>query len=72
MAKVKFVTARTPKLSVVMSAGSLEGVLAADEPCLFLGEIPNMPGHCAVVSRAGHILWGLHLDLLRVATEDEI
>lgn len=72
MARVKFVTARTLKLSVVISAASVTGAFADGEPFLFLGEIPNMPGHCAVVDRQGHVLWGYHLDSFRLAEEDEV
>ena len=39
---------------------------------LFLGEITNMPGHCAVVDREGKVYWGYHTDNFRQPTEDEI
>lgn len=39
---------------------------------LFLGEIPNMPGHCAVVNRDGQVLWGYHLEDFRHPTDEEI
>ena len=42
-----------------------------DTPLLFLGEIPNMPDHCAVVFK-GCIFWGFHTDNFRLATEDEL
>ena len=51
----------------------------AAEPCngwpetvLFLGEIPNMPGHAAVADPAsGRVIVGVHLDRLVELTEDE-
>lgn len=39
---------------------------------LFLGEIPNMKGHCAIVTRDGRVLWGYHTDDFRNPTEDEL
>jgi hypothetical protein len=43
-----------------------------DEHLLFLGEIANMPGHCAVVNRAGKVLWGYHTDNFRNPREEEL
>jgi len=39
---------------------------------LYLGEIPNMRGHCAVVDRNGKTHWGWHIENFRHPTEDEI
>ena len=39
---------------------------------LFLGEIPKMPGHCAVADRAGKVHWGYHTDNFVMLTEEEI
>lgn len=39
---------------------------------LYLGEIPNMKGHCAIVDRNGKTHWGWHIEDFRHPTEDEI
>ena len=39
---------------------------------LYLGEIANMPGHCAFVTDDGKVHWGYHTDHFRDATEDEV
>lgn len=41
-------------------------------PYIFLGEIPNMPDHCVVIShRLGTIFSGCHIEDFRELTEDE-
>lgn len=42
------------------------------EAVLFLGEIENMPGHVAVVTRDGKVLWGYHEENFREPTEEEL
>ena len=42
------------------------------ESVLLLGEIENMPGHVAVVTRDGKVHFGYHEDTFRQPTEDEI
>ncbi len=42
------------------------------ECMLYLGEIPNMPGHVAVVDWDGKVHWGYHLEDFREPTEDEL
>lgn len=43
------------------------------ETVLFLGEIPNMPGHCAVVTwKDGKVHWGYHTEDFREPTEAEL
>lgn len=39
---------------------------------LMLGEIENMPGHCAVVDKSGRILWAYHTENFREPTEEEL
>jgi hypothetical protein len=39
---------------------------------LFLGEITNMPGHCALADKFGHIHFGYHTDNFVELTEDEV
>ncbi len=39
---------------------------------LFLGEIPNMTDHFALVNKEGKIVWGYHIDFFREPTEDEV
>lgn len=29
---------------------------------VFLGEIPNMPGHCVIAGHAGNVYFGYHTD----------
>jgi hypothetical protein len=38
---------------------------------LFLGEIPNMPGHCALAESNGKVMFGYHTDEFIELTEDE-
>jgi len=42
------------------------------EHLLFLGEIVGMPGHCVVVNKKGHTLWGYHTDNFVQLTEEEL
>jgi len=42
------------------------------ETVLLLGEIENMPGHIAVVTRDGKVHFGYHNDTFREPTEDEM
>jgi hypothetical protein len=42
------------------------------ESLLFLSEIVQMPGHCAVVNRSGRVYWGYHTDNFREPLEEEI
>ncbi len=68
-------------LSIVrLDYDSLPQVLAEDydknfnrnEGYLFLGEIPNMPGHCAVISSNGRTLWGYHTeDFVEINNEED-
>lgn len=44
---------------------------AKGQSYLFLGEIPNMPGHC-VVELDGKIVWGYHTDNFIELTEEEV
>jgi len=39
---------------------------------LYLGEIDNMPGHGAFVTRDGVVHWGYHPDEFREPTEEEL
>jgi hypothetical protein len=39
---------------------------------LFLGEMPQMPGHCVVATKEGKVLWGYHTDNFIELTEDEL
>lgn len=44
----------------------------AGDSALLLGEIENMPGHVAVVTKDGKVHWGFHDDNFREPTGDEI
>lgn len=39
---------------------------------IFLGEIPNMPGHCAVASKHGKVYFGYHTDDFVELTAEEV
>lgn len=39
---------------------------------IYLGEIPNVPGHCVVATYEGHVVPMIHPDELRQAEEDEL
>ena len=41
------------------------------EHCIFLGEIPNMDGHCVIGTKSGNITFGWHTDNFVEVTEDE-
>ena len=42
------------------------------EMLLWLGGIPQMPGHCVVVNKNGKVLWGYHTDNFVEPDEDDI
>ena len=45
---------------------------SADLPLVYLGEIPNMPGHCVVAgSESGRIYTGYHIETFVELSEDE-
>ena len=39
---------------------------------LFLGQIPNMPGHCVVVDKHGRVSFGWHVENFVELTEEEV
>lgn len=39
---------------------------------LYLGEIPNMPGHCIIVTTSGDVMWGFHTEDFEEIPEDEV
>jgi hypothetical protein len=45
---------------------------AKKEVLLFLGELPQMPGHCVVARKDGRIIWGYHTENFIVIPEEEI
>ncbi len=47
--------------------------LIQEEVFIFLGEIPNMPGHCVVAGhKSGRIYSGYHVENFLELTEDEL
>ena len=52
--------------------GFKSGVFKANEAVLYLGEVTNAPGHCAVAKRDGAVIWLVHPDEFRLPTEEEI
>jgi len=62
-----------PYLSIVIFNQSYDGhPLKFGEPVLWLGEIPNAPGHGAVAKKDGAVIWLVHPGDFREATEDEV
>jgi len=44
-----------------------------DTMFIYLGEIPNMPGHCVVIGHgSGKVYSGYHIENFRIPTEEEI
>jgi hypothetical protein len=39
---------------------------------IFLGEIPNMKGHCIIGKKDGSITWGWHSDNFVELTDEEV
>ena len=44
----------------------------AQETFVYLGEIPNMPGHVVVAAENGRVYFGFHDDDFEELTEDEV
>lgn len=42
------------------------------ESVLFLGDIPNSIGHCAVATWDGKVVWCMHTSDFREASEEEV
>jgi hypothetical protein len=42
------------------------------ETVLYLGEIVNVPGHCAVAKKDGEVIWLVHPEDFRKAKESEL
>ncbi len=42
------------------------------EQVVYLGDIPNAPGHCIVAKFSGEVVWLVHPQDFREATEDEM
>lgn len=54
------------------AARGSEYPFAADLPLVYLGEIPNMAGHCVVAgSESGRIYTGYHIDTFVELSENE-
>ena len=43
-----------------------------EQHLLYLGEIPNMKDHCAVVDKSGNIHWGQHIENFETVPDDEL
>jgi hypothetical protein len=68
---------RAPReLSLVKVAPHANGKrypFAKDLPLVYLGEIPNMPGHCIVAgSKTGRIYSGYHIEAFVELSRDEV
>lgn len=42
------------------------------DPVIYLGELANMHGHCAVATRDGRVVWALHPDEFELVPEDDL
>jgi hypothetical protein len=49
-----------------------DGLIKIGESVLYLGDIPNAPGHCAVIKHSGEVVWLTHPQDFREATEEEV
>ena len=58
---------------VILKGKRLKYPYAKDQPLIFLGEIPNMPGHCIVVGvKSGRIYSGYHTENFVELSADEV
>ena len=46
--------------------------LKLGEQVLYLGDIPNAIGHCAVAKHSGEVIWLVHPSDFRKATDEEV
>ena len=59
--------------SIIVAVDDLPGTpVRKGDTVVFLGAIPNMPGHIIVATARGRVLWGYHPDSFKKATDDEI
>lgn len=42
------------------------------ELVIFMGNIPNSPGHCVVAKHSGKVVWLVHPEDFRLATDEEV
>lgn len=49
-----------------------KSIFQLNETVLFMGYIPNVPGHCAVAKFSGEVVWLGHPEDFRTADEDEL
>jgi hypothetical protein len=70
LALVKF---RPPAEPALGNSKKIRYPFKEDEAYVFLGEIPNMPGHCVVAERIGGKLYaGYHSQLFTELSDDEV
>ena len=50
---------------------SWEPEFMKEQSFVFLGKIPNMPGHCVVAGQSGKVYFALHSEDFRVLSDDE-
>jgi hypothetical protein len=46
--------------------------LKIGELVVYIGEIPNAPGHCCVLKHSGEAVWLVHSTDFRLATKEEV
>ena len=68
---------RSPReFSLVTLARAANGKrypFAKDMPLVYLGEIPNMPGHCVVAgSKTGRVYSGYHIETFVELSADDV
>lgn len=54
------------------AAEKITGNLLAERFLIFLGEIPNMQGHCVLIGQSGIPYMGFHTDDFVELSEDEV
>jgi len=68
--KIKYLSVVRVKNKLVNDYATL---FPSHENYIWLGEIPNMRGHCVVANFwSGRIYSGFHCDIFRLAKEEEI
>lgn len=70
--KLQLVQFKLPETYRSRNSGDTGYPFEHDEIVLFLGEIVQMPGHCAVARSKGQVYWGYHTENFVEPDEDMI
>jgi len=59
--------------AVILEGKTVRFPYAKDQPLIFLGEIPNMPGHCVVIgAKSGRVYSGYHTGNFVELSDDDV